>query len=260
MQRPRLVLRVGDLAPAVAHREQPPARGQEVGEAVELVGSVRRTDPDAHPAVRVPGARPAALAVVRHLVVGDGQAHPRPEVRQAEPGARDRHGAEPGCVEREEPHPAAAGRVAHVGAHVRLAERRRVRQRRADRRGHAHEERHEAHPGPAVSLLDLQRLREQALHDLGRVGTSAGTSAAPSGAASPGAAPPTGTPPPDPPWRSAAVRGTNGRSVRPTYTCRGRPILVIGSAIISRHCAIQPGSRPSANSTVNIGVGNPIAL
>ena len=40
------------------------------------------------------------------------------------------------------------------------------------------------------------------------------------------------------------------------YTCRGRPILVAGSVIISRHCAIQPGSRPSANRTVNMRVGN----
>jgi hypothetical protein len=50
------------------------------------------------------------------------------------------------------------------------------------------------------------------------------------------------------------------RSGGPTYSWRGLPILVAGSSIISRHCAIQPGSRPRAKSTVNIRVGNPIAL
>lgn len=54
--------------------------------------------------------------------------------------------------------------------------------------------------------------------------------------------------------------GTYERSPAPMYTCRGRPILVSGSEIISRHCAIQPGNRPSANRTVNILVGKPIAL
>jgi hypothetical protein len=43
------------------------------------------------------------------------------------------------------------------------------------------------------------------------------------------------------------------------YSWRGRPIFVVGSLIISRQCAIQPGSRPSANSTVNMRVGKPIA-
>jgi hypothetical protein len=37
-------------------------------------------------------------------------------------------------------------------------------------------------------------------------------------------------------------------------------ILSFGSLIISRHWAIQPGSRPIANSTVNIDSGNPSAL
>src|SRR3712207_8019538 len=49
--------------------------------------------------------------------------------------------------------------------------------------------------------------------------------------------------------------GTKSRAGEPVYSCRGRPILVVGSLIISRHWAIQPGSRPSANSTVNIFVG-----
>ena len=49
------------------------------------------------------------------------------------------------------------------------------------------------------------------------------------------------------------------RSVGPTYSWRGRAILSSGSWIISCHCAIQPGNRPSANSTVNILGGKPRA-
>jgi hypothetical protein len=49
--------------------------------------------------------------------------------------------------------------------------------------------------------------------------------------------------------------GTYERSAAPVQTWRGRPILVAGSAIISRHWAIQPGSRPSGNKTVNISGG-----
>ncbi len=50
------------------------------------------------------------------------------------------------------------------------------------------------------------------------------------------------------------------RSGSPVYSWRGRPILVCGSFIISRHWAIQPGRRPMANSTVNIFSGKPMAL
>lgn len=53
--------------------------------------------------------------------------------------------------------------------------------------------------------------------------------------------------------------GMYGRSAAPMYSCRGRPIRDDGSTIISRHCAIQPGSRPMANRTVNIRVGKPSA-
>ena len=56
-----------------------------------------------------------------------------------------------------------------------------------------------------------------------------------------------------------SVIGTYARSVGPTYSWRGRPIRFSGSLIISRQCEIHPGSRPSANSTVNIFVGKPIA-
>ena len=40
----------------------------------------------------------------------------------------------------------------------------------------------------------------------------------------------------------------------------GRPIFCLGSSIISFHCAIQPTVRATANSTVNMEVGKPIAL
>ena len=63
-----------------------------------------------------------------------------------------------------------------------------------------------------------------------------------------------------PQCRGSGIARGSARSVGPTYTWRGRPIRVAGSSIISRHCAIQPGSRPSANSTVNIRAGKPIAL
>jgi len=53
--------------------------------------------------------------------------------------------------------------------------------------------------------------------------------------------------------------GTKERLGLPTYSWRGRPMRACGSCIISRHCAIQPGSRPIANSTVNICAGNPSA-
>jgi len=72
---------------------------------------------------------------------------------------------------------------------------------------------------------------------------------------------------PDPPRlrrrrRGAPQRssiGMYGRSTTPVYSCRGRPIFVSLSRIISRQWATQPGARPMANSTVNISTGNPRA-
>src|SRR5262249_8755421 len=49
--------------------------------------------------------------------------------------------------------------------------------------------------------------------------------------------------------------GTYERLFGPMYTCRGLPIRKSGSWRISRKCAIQPGRRPIANSTVNMFVG-----
>ena len=46
----------------------------------------------------------------------------------------------------------------------------------------------------------------------------------------------------------------------PTNSCRGRPILYSGSAIISFSCAIQPTVRASAKTAVNSGTGMPIAF
>ena len=53
--------------------------------------------------------------------------------------------------------------------------------------------------------------------------------------------------------------GTKAVSSGPTYTCRGRRILLAGSSCNSFHWAIHPGSRPMAKQTVNMLVGIPIA-
>src|SRR4029077_17401894 len=52
---------------------------------------------------------------------------------------------------------------------------------------------------------------------------------------------------------------TTSRCVAPTKSCRGRPIFCSGSAIISFHCATQPTVRATANNTVNMESGKPIA-
>jgi hypothetical protein len=58
-------------------------------------------------------------------------------------------------------------------------------------------------------------------------------------------------------YRSAS--GMYWRSGLPMYSWRGRPMRESLSWSISRHWAIQPGSRPIANSTVNMSTGNPSA-
>src|SRR5262249_53196990 len=54
--------------------------------------------------------------------------------------------------------------------------------------------------------------------------------------------------------------GGYSRCAWPLYNCLGRPIFWLGSSIISFHWAIQPTVRATAKSTVNIVVGNLIAL
>jgi hypothetical protein len=54
--------------------------------------------------------------------------------------------------------------------------------------------------------------------------------------------------------------GLTSRGVLPTKSCRGRPILYSGSAIISFSCAIQPTVRASAKMAVNSDTGMPIAF
>ncbi len=61
-----------------------------------------------------------------------------------------------------------------------------------------------------------------------------------------------------PPYRCAI--GSTDRRVAPVKSCRGRPILYSGSAIISFSCAIQPTVRASAKIAVNSGTGMPIAF
>jgi DNA-binding GntR family transcriptional regulator len=56
-----------------------------------------------------------------------------------------------------------------------------------------------------------------------------------------------------------SIVGTSRREA-PTYSWRGRPIFCSGSEIISLHWLIQPTVRATANSTVNIEVGKPIAF
>ena len=57
-----------------------------------------------------------------------------------------------------------------------------------------------------------------------------------------------------------AEMGCTSRFGLPTKSCRGRPILYSGSAIISLSCAIQPTVRATANKAVNIETGMPMAL
>ena len=54
--------------------------------------------------------------------------------------------------------------------------------------------------------------------------------------------------------------GTYLRGPAPVYSCLGRPIRKEDSSIISFHWEIQPTVLDTANSTVNIEVGKPIAL
>ena len=60
--------------------------------------------------------------------------------------------------------------------------------------------------------------------------------------------------------RLSYLAGVTSRLTWPVYSCRGRPILYSGSAIISFSWAIQPTVRASANIAVNSDTGMPIAF
>src|ERR1700722_2029588 len=109
-------------------------------------------------------------AAVRNPAVFFDQAHRRMEVGKMKPEPRRHHGCKIRRIQTEEPD-ARLIAVRHVGAHVELGERRKVRQCGSSAQAHStHSERHNSQPRLAFKCVQRKSRRHERPDDLRRDG------------------------------------------------------------------------------------------